>query len=388
MEQTTSRLVFVNGPWQLLIAASALRQAGLSLRGQSRDTLVLCSLPDGPFSQSIRDVMERMATVLWPWRRVVMLDDAVKWWTLDDVRGAIESLRARLDEREPDELWMVSVPNIPAKIRAEAYPSAQIVFFEDGLHTYLPVVDHYITAARFLTEPRHVYHALKVRIRERLRPNDLSICQLLPRHRARVIANYTWISLVVPPPDYQTRFRSTQIQTSHVRETLELVTPMLDDVKFEFAAKPRAVLLGQCFSNYGAISRETELELYVSLARELQEKSYEVLWKEHPRTRRPFLPDLIGVVPGVSTLPDLGPWPIELFVERLGLSACAGICSTSLFSIPLLYNLPAFSPAKRYVSTFPFPDNWLAQIVADSIARVGSDSAQSRTQSLAEVHTP
>ena len=220
-----------------------LRQAGLSLRGQSRDTLVLCSLPDGPFSQSIRDVMERMATVLWPWRRVVMLDDAVKWWTLDDVRGAIESLRARLDEREPDELWMVSVPNIPAKIRAEAYPSAQIVFFEDGLHTYLPVVDHYITAARFLTEPRHVYHALKVRIRERLRPNDLSICQLLPRHRARVIANYTWISLVVPPPDYQTRFRSTQIQTSHVRETLELVTPMLDDVKFEFAAKPRAVLL-------------------------------------------------------------------------------------------------------------------------------------------------
>ena len=102
---------------------------------------------------------------------------------------------------------------------------------------------------------------------------------------------------------------------------------------------------------------------------------YDVLWKEHPRMRRPCGSELIELVPGVSAFPDIGPWPIEVYVERLGLAACAGLTSTSLFSIPLLFNLPSFSPAERVASKLEFPDDVLARLVGESITQVGSDAA-------------
>ena len=91
--------------------------------------------------------------------------------------------------------------------------------------------------------------------------------------------------------------------------------------------------------------------------------------------RRPCGPELIAQVSGVSLMADTGPWPVELFVERLGVAACAGLTSTSLFTIPLLFNVPSFSPAAHYASQFKFPNNVIARIVGDSISQVGSDAA-------------
>ncbi len=102
---------------------------------------------------------------------------------------------------------------------------------------------------------------------------------------------------------------------------------------------------------------------------------YEVLWKEHPRVRHPFRGELFERVPGIRDFPYTGPWPIEVYVERLGLAACAGLTSTALFSIPLLFNLPSISPAGRYACSFAFPDDHLARLVADSITQVGLEAA-------------
>jgi hypothetical protein len=73
------RFVFVHGPWQLIMAASALKQATHSLTGDPLDTLVIYSLPDGPLSQSMLEVMKRIAAVVWPWHQVVMLNDVIDW---------------------------------------------------------------------------------------------------------------------------------------------------------------------------------------------------------------------------------------------------------------------------------------------------------------------
>src|SRR5262249_56079149 len=79
------------------------------------------------------------------------------------------------------------------------------------------------------------------------------------------------------------------------------------------------------------------------------------------------LTELADAIPGLRGAPDWGPWPVELFVERLGLSACASIVSTSLFTIPLLFGLPTFSAAARYAPLLPFPDGDLARLVARAI---------------------
>jgi alpha-2,8-polysialyltransferase (POLYST) len=374
--QTTNRLVCVLGPWQLVLAVSAMKQAARSRTGSTRDTLVFYSPPDGPLSQPLREVMIRIAAAIWPWQKVVILDEAIKWWTLHDARATVEAVRARLGEDEPAELWLGHVANDPLKIAAEAYPSARIVLYEDGLHSYLPVQDHHLSVSKCFTEPRGILRAVKMRIRERMRPWDLSLSALLPRHRSRIAESYLWISLAIAPPDSHRRLPWTQLHTSFVKETIQRVIPCTDEIEIEPGTARRAVLLGQCFSNYGDISREEERDRYIDLALRVKQMGYEVLWKEHPRMRQPFLPDLVKAVPEVRALPDLGPWPIEVFVERLGLSACAGLTSTSLFTIPLLFNLPSFSAAHHYLSKLKFPNNVLARLVADSISQVGANTVE------------
>ncbi len=370
-----NRLVCVMGPWQLVMAVSAMKQASESRGGHTSDTLVLYSTPDGPLSQPLREVMIRIAAAIWPWRNILILDESIDWWSLNGARATIEALRGKLGDAEPEQLWLASVPNDPLKIAAEAYPAAQLVLYEDGLHSYLPMEDHYLSISRCFTEPRGAFRALKMRVRERLRPEDFSLSTLLPRHRSRIAASYLWISLAVGPPEYQRRLPWIQLQTSFVRETLAQVVPFTQEIEIEPGAGRRAVLLGQCFCNYGEISRDFERDCYIDIARRVQQMGYEILWKEHPRMRQPILPDLVEAIPRVLPMPSLGPWPIEVFVERLGLAACAGMTSTSLFTIPLLFELPSFSAAQFYISKFSFPDNVFARLVADSIPRIGSDAA-------------
>ena len=172
---TMTRFVFVHGPWQLIVAASALKQASQSLAGPPQDTLVIYSLPDGPLSQSMVDVMTRIATAVWPWRQVVVLNDAIDWWKLRDVPRCIATLHASLGKQAPDELWAINVPQNPTKITAEAYPAARIVLFEDGLMSYVPYDDHRLSISQCLVKPRVALRALKLRLRERLRPQDLYV---------------------------------------------------------------------------------------------------------------------------------------------------------------------------------------------------------------------
>jgi hypothetical protein len=365
----TRRLVFVHGPWQLLIAASALEQASQSAGGRSRDTLVIFPLPDGPLPPPILEVIERIARAVRPWRRVVVLNEAIPGG-LGEARGCPEVARALLEEDPPDEVWLECLWGTSEKIFAEAYPRARLVLYEDGLHVYLPGEDHHLSIARLLGDPRGTYRTLRLRLRERRDPANLAIAGMLPRHLARVTASYLWISLMLPPADYQRRLPLVQLQTRFVREMLARVTPLVEDIELEPASGPRALLLGHCFSNFGDLDREVELECYVDMAGQLQRMGYEVIWKEHPRTRRPFLPELTGAVPGVRGAPDWGPWPVEVLVERLGLSACASITSTSLFTIPLLLGLPSFSAAARLLPLFRFPTDALARLVARSIPRL------------------
>lgn len=69
-------------------------------------------------------------------------------------------------------------------------------------------------------------------------------------------------------------------------------------------------------------------------------------------------------------MPEIGPWPVELFVERRGIAACATLTLTSLFSLPLLFGIPSFSMAARYVSMLPYPNDVMAQLVMASIRQL------------------
>jgi Alpha-2,8-polysialyltransferase (POLYST) len=401
------RLVFAHGPWQLLLAASALKQVSSASPTSFQDVLVIldrgawssdpsdslepggfsrvvgdtrtASLGDGPFPSPIGAVMSRIAPVVWPWSHIVILniDDNATWRNLADSRRPAEILRANLNVAEPDVLWFdclggaeLDPHRVVYRVAAEAYAKAQIVLYEDGLDTYIPLDDLHFSLGAYLTNPRMAYRALKARVRQWRKPNDLSREQLLPRHLARVAASYLWITLMVPLPAYQRRLPWVQLQTRFMKDTIRQVSPIVDDIDLKDAGtggRP-AIVLGQCFASWGVLRRDFELNCYIDMTKKLQQLGYEIIWKEHPRRAQdPLFPDLAAAVAGIRAIPDLGPWPIELFIERLGIAACASLTSTTLFSAPLLFSIPSFSTVARYISTLRYPNDVMARLVAGSI---------------------
>ena len=398
------RLVFVHGPWQLLIAASALRQAASSSRINSQDVLVILdrgtwgsaqvgplqpggfssvvrdskteSLGDGSLPSPIGEVMSRIAPVVWPWARIVVLnvDDNDTWSNLLDCHRPVQILQSNLGPIEPDELWFDCLGGVELdphrvvyRVAAEAYRTARIVLYEDGLDSYIPLEDYHFSLVQ---SPRLNLLALRARIRQRRAPYNLALGQLLRRHLSRVVASYLWISLLLPPPPYHRRLPWVQLETRFMKDTIKQIAPIIEQIDLKGLNTPghRAILLGQCFAAWGCLEQDVELDCYIDMTRRLKQLGYEVMWKEHPRRARdPLLPHLEQAVPGVQAVPDLGPWPIELFVERLGIAACASLTSTTLFSLPLLHGMPSFSMASRYISMLPYPNNELARIVAKSI---------------------
>jgi Alpha-2,8-polysialyltransferase (POLYST) len=363
------RLVFVHGPWQLIMASAGLRQTGANGRSdKSRDILIFFPLPDGPLSAPIRQVMNQIAARVWPWHQVIMLDESINY-VLDDVSECIKFLRAQTGLDHVDEIWLDCLWGPPEKIAVEAYPKSKVVLYEDGLQIYLPIEDNYLTLSRWLREPKKAYDSLKHRVRELRKPSNLAVSPLLSRHLARVTASYLWINQMVPAAGYQTRLPWVQLETRHVRAVIDEISSLVmgNIEPKERNGRPRAIVLGQCFSNYGDFERHVELSWYVDLLQRLRRMGYDLIWKEHPRTRQPFLPELTEAVEGVESSPDMGPWPVELFVKRLRVSACASLTSTSLFSIPLLFGLPSYSTAGRYISSLRFPNDVLTRLVAGSI---------------------
>jgi hypothetical protein len=423
MERDMQRLVFAHGPWQLLIAASALKQAS-SAQTSFQDVLVILdrgawssnqaspqepggfcrvvrdtsigALSEEPFPSRIGEVMNQIATAVRSWSRIVVLniDDDDSWRNLLDCRRGVDILRTMLGLAQPDELWFDCLGGIELdphrvvyRVAAEAFPTARIVLYEDGLDSYIPLEDYHFSLARYLTRPRLAWRALKARVRRWRAPHDVSLSQLLPHQLGRVVASYLWISVLLPPPAYQKRLPLVQLQTRFMKDTIKQVSPIVDQIDLK-GIKPhgrRAILLGQCFAAWGQLDREVELHCYTDMTKRLERLGYEVMWKEHPRRARdPLLPDLARAVPGVQAVPDLGPWPIELFIERLGISACASLTSTTLFSLPLLHGMPSFSMAARYISMLPYPNDELARIAANAIPRLDDPEASAPSRQTSE----
>jgi hypothetical protein len=407
------RLVFAHGPWQLLLAASALKQAATTPPGNAQDILVLLDrgfwssdhaaklkpgsfsrmvqdtqrgpLQDSPFPSPIGDAMSRIAPVVWPWSRIIVLDidDYDVWNNLIDCRKPVEILRDNLNLARTDELWfdclegtMLDPHRVVYRVAAELYPKARIVLYEDGLDTYVPLEDHHLSLASCFERPRFAYHSLRARIRQWRRPHNLTTAQLLHRHLARVTASYLWITLMLPPPAYQRRLPWVQLQTRFIKDTVKQAAGLAAGIEPDKASSSgrAAILLGQCFSSWGHLERTAELDCYIDMTRRLKRLGYQVMWKEHPRRARdPLFPDLVRAE-GVHAVPEIGPWPVELFVERWGITACAAITSTALFSLPLLFGIHPFSTAACYISTLPYPNDVMARLVAESIPHL--DGAQ------------
>ncbi len=384
--RTLRRVVSAVGPWQIILAASAIRQQSRTLRGTSEDYLLLYGYG---LSERARETMVRIARCVWDWRRIEWVGDIVEppdmpFGTCSSL--ASSALQDRIGVSDADEVWVCKLHATPERVAMEAFRRAAVVFYEDGLGTYQPetflpsLVLHPMELARYMR------WLLRPARRGRRRPP--SPCFRIPRDSLRRLTRVHMLPLDLPIPAH---LRQANLVPTERETVLSVINATVKEIGIDEstaqhpAGHKLALIMGQPLSGCWLMSWEEELDMYVHVARAVEHAGLTPLWKEHPRASPPFLDELVLRVPSVKpcSFYDDHTWPVELFAKSLRPSCCISALSSSLFYVRYLFGIPTYTfiqEAKRR----QWRGNWpqLAGLVEQHIPSVrflARDFASERT---------
>lgn len=344
-----ARVSFALGSWQLVSLAAGLRDASRDGgRAFDDDTVVLYET--GAASAALQRAMRDVAAQAYPWTRIVeafdVLADVPRRIAGGELARRIDALRARLGSRRVDELWLCWLSRPAERLVLEAFPDARIVFYEDGLTSYLPLAA--------IAAPQGPLAAVGAAIDARVpalafRRHKGSIA---PRHAERVAEARMLLGDVWPAPEALAHVPWKTVRPDALRATIDAcrrIDAVAAFVPPPQRERPRVLVLGQALARFGALPRDAEQQVYAEAIRTIVTRGYDVLWKEHPRAEQPFFDALAAGAPAERLRRLELPFalPVELVADRLGLAACAAGISAALWYLPRLDGTPAHSFADR-----------------------------------------
>ena len=346
------RLCLAPGPWQLIMLEAALRERSDK---NFNDTLVLFEFWGG---DQLRSWMERIAKALRPWKKIVwgnvlfnpgFSEEQWPW----PVRQVSETIQNELKLNAPSQLWMGHLGGRPYKWAMETYPHAPVSLYEDGFMSPVPV---WRMGWRYcLRNPIHLLtHAWRGTLADHVRSDRIATWLLPKIYTDRVSKLYTCTGPKADLPEPYSRFSRKEIRPEIVMSVLRDVVRALD-IKIEgdfgendilLLAQPLEIMM----QNDRPYRRELEVDLYRSVLRELVDKGYRVWWKDHPRQNASIFNDIKKDFDGlVQRLPYAEQLPIELFFTVKKINTCVAMTSSSLFYLPRLFGVNAYTFADRVV---------------------------------------
>lgn len=352
-----NRIVLATGPWQTIMAASAIRQATSVLKQTPKDYLVLSGYQ---LSDETKQTMMSIAPLVWNWEAIIWAEDVLHLdfpsFNKENFPNYLQAFKQRVPLDKVNEIWGCKLQDLAEKIMLEAYPSAKVIIYEDGLHSYVDYEDWDLFDRKLLSNYSEFKYKLKQRVKERLGYfdciNKYCICR---KHIERISQVYLALTNTLPVPNYlKKRGNVKQIEQNFVLETLSAIATKSEAVKQAISQqntqdKNKVLVLGQCFSLWGLFSWEEELNIYSEIISLLLEYNFIPIWKEHPRMTQPFYRELTSQHSSLKTL-ELNlhySYPIELFVKPLNLMGCVSLTSTSLFYLKDLFKIPTYTLAKE-----------------------------------------
>ena len=329
-----TRLILVPGLWQLVMAASALRQDFDSRKKEFNDVLVIYGYS---LTDEIKKAMEAASRRLWNWKRVIIADGHLNRPDVLKIPagGILDDFRELIGPYAVDEIWTCLVTNAAEKIVFETFPQSTIVLYEDGLHTYVETEEQLLNRRR----PRKGIPAF-------LRYGFDN------RFLSRLTCAYLFISQVVPPPDYLMDKTIFQVEKEYIRDAIRKLKDKVtkSDLTIQPSDCKRILLMGQGFSQVKWMDWNTEYRFYCDIINKLFAKGYSVLWKDHPKNPRPFFnnsADVRNFNGSIQVLKAETIWPVETIAGDLSVVGSLSAVSTASFNLQLIYGIPAFSFAAQ-----------------------------------------
>lgn len=333
------RLIVCNGVAQLMFVDASLAAAS-EANGQ-------CEFEDHIMVYLIRHSDEKQNLLL-------QLTERIRCWHSIEFVSTGDSSSSQLDNQlsrlgRIDEVWVCMPGNRVEQAAMKAFPDARLVFYEDGLNAYTEL-------HRFRQLIRHPIRALRwslVKSAHTLTRMGLgSLFSCWPYRKF----DESWLLLrrdLDPASRYQaheTRDVTSATLLDSVRKIRAISKANIPDV-----SDPRRtiVMLGCIFYLTRTMSWDDELKVYRTIIDEILSKGYRVLWKEHPRSTRPFGPEIQRQIDsGFECVESNHLFPVELLFVDAPIAGCVSPHSTSLFTLRMLFGTKTFNTVRQFEQNY------------------------------------
>lgn len=334
------------GPWQVITLAASLRHDRSAPRTDERYTLLL----HGQRTRAMEAVTEALANSLWKWDQVIWMDD------LDGspVQCGLSQYLKRIGRLErqmqtlhlvADEIWVGKLWSHAESTLVELFPRATIISYEDGLHSYVNKdLGSRGWSAFDFRQPRSSLRLALAGATRVSRFARLSGSGIPQHHLARLRVYYGVLAQHLRPGHPIPTEKVVPLPRQLMKDVLAMARAAVGVAEPRTKTKPRALVLGQCFSSFGCMSWTLERVMYSRSISQILSAGYEVEWKEHPRAEKPFGPTIQGTSGVDFEISQVPPAiPIDLIISPATYDLVVGLTSTSLIYCQVLHNVPSAS---------------------------------------------
>jgi len=373
------RVAFVNGIWQLCMAAASLRQEReKGANGHFQDFLVVYNRPSGSFSnQALTQFVTEVASQVWDWQAIAQLPWQPRKWSPDLMRNKLLSVQVLLNlfnlssPARVDEVWLCKLQFLDERLFADIFNQAEIVMYEDGLHTYAPTNYLINLPEVHISQPYETLAAYKKFLRNWVQGNFNWSNNGVKRSHLRRIKNFysvlgTSLSIAQPFSQVSTELLDNSLLQQFFKELGNTLDLKVGD---RWGNAKLALFLGSNLSHMQSFPRDLEVEAFVEAIVSAQQQGYTILWKEHPRCQEPLFDKIKDKLTLSNKLYLLNEQsvPTEVFVSQLPIELCYSTLSSSLFYLKSIYGIETVTCVRPLLKFLQGDFRYLADLTLQHI---------------------
>jgi hypothetical protein len=312
-------------------------------------------------SDELKATMFEVARRVRTWKRII--------WAADELGAAMgtvgtfrqkefhylcDQLKILIGVDRADEIWCTQHPGYAERLISDLFPDAKVYLYEDGFLTYVPYVPYVdkTTGGRY-GMPIRMAKQLKAYLdgfipSKRFYHNS-------SRYLNRIANQYLFIANDIPVPSPYSSYNHCLIKPDVLCNVLSTCASLPDVVSATNSvldpAGRYAMVMSQTFYKSGMLTWDQEASVYEKITSGLVASGYKVLWKEHPRSDRPFYTRVEAVIGkeniSLSSLPYT--LPIECIAPHVKIDAWLASGSSSLYYLSRVYGAATFTFADEMI---------------------------------------
>ena len=361
----------------MIMLAASLRQFDKEKAGCStRSRVLLCAVDIS--NAPLRAFMEQLAQLLGLWGKVLWVDELEysepekERWPFP-VGAWREGLLTRASITECQDLWFPHFYEANAILLTEAFPSARLHLYEDGLLSTQPEsLQPFGQALQLLLKNPGLIKS-RVRFGLALQHERIFSGGVPRRALKRLVHRFSFLGHHYPVPFPFQNMDECLLSKEHMQTVLKQVRASIPDQEF---GSGEVLFLSMGFHRLGIMERDVEERITREVLQVVLSRGYQIRFKDHPRDTHGFAEAMekhFGsdkIISGAS----LGFYPVEVFAQEGMPEACVAMSSSSLDYLPMLYDTPCYSAASFFVGQFQSDMLQLKAIVASAAKKFPSIS--------------